>query len=148
VGNYRLLFTSHIFIAPRHFCTHCGETFKSRPNISDLLLMLLFAGLMAFFGKLWWLSTIFLLAWLLMAFKLRKEGHAATEVHTIFAGTFLATLWIIALAAKTDVFSKRSNGDDVSWLFYFDVVHCEWGLFWLFPELLGLALSSRIDPNK
>jgi hypothetical protein len=68
--------------------------------------MLLFAGLMAFFGKLWWLSTIFLLAWLLVAFKLRKEGHAATEVHTIFAGTFLATLWIIALAAKTDVFSK------------------------------------------
>jgi hypothetical protein len=44
--------------------------------------------------------------WLLVALMLRKEGHAATDVHTIFAGIFLATLWIIALAAKTDVFSR------------------------------------------
>jgi uncharacterized protein (DUF983 family) len=96
----------HIFIAPHHRCTHCGEAFKSRPNISDLLLMFFFAAEMAIFGKLWWLSIIFLLVWLLVALMLRKEGHAATEVHTIFAGIFLATLWIIAFAARTDVFSR------------------------------------------
>jgi hypothetical protein len=96
----------HVFIVPHHRCMRCGDAFTSRPNISDILLMLLFAAAIVVFGKLWWLSIIFLAVWLLVASLLRKEGHAATDVHTLFASIFLANLWIIALAAKTDVFSR------------------------------------------
>ena len=96
----------HFFTKARHRCSGCGTAFKSRPNISDLILMILFAGVIGILQGFWWFALVMLALWLVVAIGLRSDQKRAAPVHTVFAGVFLAALWVTGLVAKSEEFSK------------------------------------------
>lgn len=132
----------HFLAATRHRCCQCGTAYTAGPGCSAVLLNSMFGLAVFLMGKAWPLSLVWLVVWVPVALKLRKEGREAGMAHTLVAGLFLGALWSFALmvgvpwvATLTDRF--------VSFLTFFMVVF----MGGVAISLFALHLDVRFPPR-